>query len=275
MKIQWIIENIVKEPSYTELAAAVESAGHPLIKLNEDFDIEEFLDQIQQIPTIFNGSIEMTKLVRDILEYEELSGVCNPIAYCSFDKFKCSSYYSHYSKYLFNDKYALISLEGLKQNKFLYYGVFGKEALIFLRPDSGEKSFQAQLLDIIDFNKFYEQYIDLKHELVLISTPKTIIGEWRYVVGAGEIIAKSLYRYQGQTSKINAAPKEADDFVKELLKVNFMPDPVCCFDVCQDSEGKFWLLELTSFSSAGLYACDKTKIVEKVSKIIENLDVPF
>ena len=37
--------------------------------------------------------------------------------------------------------------------------------------------------------------------------------------------------------------------------------------ICEDNDGDFWLMELTSFSSAGLYATKKELIVKRVSEI--------
>jgi len=55
--------------------------------------------------------------------------------------------------------------------------------------------------------------------------------------------------------------------VKEILKVGYYPDSVFCIDICQDTDGNFWLMELTAFSSAGLYGCEMEKVVKRVSEI--------
>ena len=205
----------------------------------------------------------MAKLVR-----KDLNQDFRPLIYSTFEKYKCSNYYSYFGSYLFNDKYALLSLSELNRNKFLYYGIFGKEALLFIRPDSGEKTFQAQLLDLLDFDRFYKDNQHLKHDLILISSPKDIKWEGRIVVSKHkEIIAHSTYRFQGQITKIPAIPEDATELVKELLNINYYPDSVFCYDICQGADDKFYLLELTSFSSAGLYECNKEQIVRKVSEI--------
>ena len=118
-----------------------------------------------------------------------------------------------------------------------------------------------------DFDKFYETNKHLEHELVVISTPKTIIGEWRVICSKDSIIDYSLYRYQGQISKIRVAPPNVLEFATKMLKVGYFPDDVFCFDICTDSDNNCWLLELTSFSSCGLYASDKNKLVKEISKI--------
>ena len=43
---------------------------------------------------------------------------------------------------------------------------------------------------------------------------------------------------------------------------------VCvCVCICEDNDGEFWLMELTSFSSAGLYATKKKPVVKRISEI--------
>ena len=51
-----------------------------------------------------------------------------------------------------------------------------------------------------------------------------------------------------------------------LENVEFRPDPVFVIDICKADDGNFYLLEIGSFSCAGLYACNLEKIVSAVSK---------
>lgn len=275
MKVNWVIEDYAKDNSFRELQEAVEKAGHHLIKINGDYDKNIFkelnantdssdLDRTGEYScVVFNGSIKMAKLVR-----QDLNRHIKPVLYCDWPKYLCSSYYTHYGPYLFNDEYCMMTLGELERQKFDVWGHYGKDALIFVRPDSGDKSFQAGLLDLLDLSKFMDAHEDCRHDLVLVSTPKNIQWEGRFVVSRHkEIISHSTYRFQGQITSIPSVPPKSIDFCKEILKVNYIPDSVFCIDLCQDGDGAFRLLELTSFSSAGLYACDKNKIVENVSRI--------
>lgn len=263
MNVTWVIENFTKEESYKQLLESVKNAGHDLISVNETiYNLSQGpLDDLKNQCVVLVGSINMCALLKERLKS------CAPVSYCTQENYKCSKYYSHFGEYLFNDNYAIISLSELKRRKFYYYGLFGKEALLFIRPDTGEKSFQAGLVDILDFDRFYEQFEDLAHELVVVSTPKKIIGEWRVICSKEEVIDYSLYRYQGQTTKIRSIPREAIEFCGKILKNNYKPDSVFCIDVFSDSDNNYWLGELTSFSSAGLYSSNKDNIVKRVSEI--------
>jgi len=263
MKCFWIVENFVKEPSFKGLTEAIKELGYPLLEINGDYS-RDMLTKVDSPCVILNGSIKMVKLVREGLPFNY-----HPVSYCNFQNYKCSAYYSHFGPYLFNDKYCLMSLKELVRQKYDVWGHYGKDGVIFIRPDSGEKTFQAGLLDIIDLAQLHESNTDCEHDLMLVSTPKNIRWEGRFVVSRKrEIIASSTYRFQGQVAKIPSVPEETTKFCKKLLReVNYLPDSVFCFDICQDNDGECWLLELTSFSSAGLYETNKKAIVEKVSEI--------
>lgn len=262
MQTQWIIEHVTQDPSYKELADAVKKQGLPLLEIHGDLSKEqkERLFSLEG-SLVFNGTIDTSTLVK------RYATKCHPVSYCNLRKYKCSKYYPYFASKLFNGQCIWTTLEQLYHDRFFYYGAVGRDAKLFIRPDSGEKLFQAQLLDIIDLDRFYEQCQDIKDKLILISRPKNINWEGRIVCSTKEIIAHSTYRYQGQISKIPAIPKGAKELALQLLEIPYYPDSVFCYDLCEDNDGSFWLLELTSFSSAGLYACDKNAIVEKVSKI--------
>lgn len=264
MSVQWIVENMTHESSYDELIKEIKHQGHPLKTIMKGFKYSDLDNVRADLPVIFLGSIEMTEMVKKHLD------MCYPVAFCTPENYLCRNYMSHFGKYLFNDKYAMVSLAELQRQKWFFYAQFGKEAMIFIRPDSGQKPFQARLVDLLDFDRFVEANDEVKHNLVVVSTPKTIQWEGRIVVSAERgILACSTYRFQGQITKIPSIPPEATKLCNELLKIGYYPDPVFCIDLCQDADNNFWLLEINSFSSAGLYACDKEKIVKNVSEISE------
>ena len=269
MQCHWVIENFTHESSYGDLIKELKRQGRPLKLIRKEYkhsDLDEYRNDEQ--PVIFLGSIEMTELVK-----EQLCD-CAPVAFCTAENYLCTKYVPYFGKYLFNDCYAMLPLAELQRQKSFYYRIFGKECLIFIRPDSGRKPFPARLLDIRDFDSILPSEADSadrKHQMVMVSTPKTINGEWRFVVTKErEIIAMSRYRFQGKISRIPSAPPGALKLVEELLTVGYYPDTVFCIDVCEDADGNYWLLEINSFSSAGLYECKKDLIVNRVSEIAEN-----
>jgi len=258
----WIVENLVKEKSYLALTEEIERQGIPIHKINSDF-YKNNLTFIKNARVMTNGSIEICKLIK--LHLSD----CAPVTYSTFENYLCSTYYPYFEPYLFNDNYIMAPLESINRRKWWFYSLMGKDSTMFVRPDGGDKEFKADLIDIEDWDSFYESCADIKNSLAVVSSPKNIIGEWRFVVTQHkEILAVSSYRFQGLVTKVPSAPVGATEFVKEILEVGYYPDPVFCIDVVMDSDSRFWLMELTSFSSAGLYACKMENIVRRVKEIV-------
>lgn len=263
MNLTWIIENLTKEQSYVELAEAVQNQNIDLVKINGDYYPETLDAYIDNPNVIVAASINMTKLLREKLPLAKI--------FSSFENYFCTKYYPIFGKDLFNDKYIMLPLAEFRRQKWMVYSLLTKESLVFVRPDTGDKSFTGQLLDIQEVERFFLENETYKNDLMIISTPKIINGEWRFVVSEKqEIISVSCYRYRSLKTLVNSAPEGATNFCKNILKKEYFPDRVFCIDIAEDSEGNFWLLELTSFSSAGLYACDKNEIVKRVSDLVLN-----
>jgi hypothetical protein len=270
MKCKWIIENFTDSEDYRDLISAVKESGRYCFAIDKrnhfDFDPSGFNENDC---VIVQGSIQMTKHIN-----EKLPKGCFPVAYSNWNNYLCSTYYPEFKTLLFNDFNEFTTLKNLKENRFHFYEKFGKEALIFIRPDSGEKTFQAQLLDLQDFDRFWANGIQSgvkDDDLIVVSTPKKITGEFRFVCSkyGGEIIASSTYQYQGQRTLIPSVPNEARSKCEEILKSYWYPDSIFCVDIFQDSDMLHYLGELTSFSSAGLYATNKKDIVKRVNEIVE------
>lgn len=271
MKVKWIIENFTDSEDYNALIKAVKESGRECFVISKhnhfDFNPAGFNENDC---VIVQGSIQMTKNIGS-----RLPKGCFPVAYSSWEKYLCSSYYPLFSKHLFNDLHEITTLANLKANKFEYYRRFGKESLMFVRPDSGEKTFQAQLIDIQDFDTFWSNSTAnsaTDNELMIVSTPKKINGEYRFVCSkynGGELISGSTYQYQGKRTFIPSTPPKATEKCKEVLAAGNAPDSIFCVDIAEDADGDCWLLELTSFSSAGLYLTDKVKVVNRVNEVVE------
>ncbi len=268
--MKWVIENLVKEPSYLELSAAAKELGFEVQDIRGDYKRADIIDYEDE-GVLFVGCIEMCKLVGKQLRDQG----CWPATFSTFENYLCTKFYPHFGPYLFNDDYVIVPLSEVKRRLYFFYGLFGKEGLIFMRPDSGDKPFKAGLFDIQDFDRDYEQLVDYKDELVIVSSPKNILGEFRFLVDSNKnIIAVSSYRYQGQLTKVPSAPLAATEMCKKVLDVGYHPDCVFCIDIAQDHDGNCWLLELSAFSSCGLYAMNKKDVVIGVSKAMNVLTGP-
>ena len=265
MNPNWLIEDFTQDSWYRDLIKEVKKQGMECVVLDitNHFDLKPGLIKDNDC-VVFQGSIQLfRKLKKELPAY--------PLGWMTDHNYLCSQYYRHFHKYLFNNKHCFSTVSALKDNKWFFYAAFGKEALIYVRPNGGDKAFTGQLLDLKDFDAFWEDDVKCNAkevDLVVVSTPKNSRGEWRYIcTSKKEIIGTSLYRYQGQQTYIPSAPEKATALCKEILELGWYPDPVFTIDIVEDMDGNYWLLEINSFTAAGPYAAKKDLIVKRVSEI--------
>ena len=109
---------------------------------------------------------------------------------------------------------------------------------------------------------FYEFPVD---SLVVVSSPKEIVCEWRFVVTEGRIVAFSQYKDSTDLNTARVVDDGALELAAEIAASEYQPDPVWILDICKTEDATYRLLEIGGFSFADLYDCDKGAIVEAAS----------
>jgi hypothetical protein len=175
-----------------------------------------------------------------------------------------SSYACHFGEYLLNHDYIMLPFGELNRCQDHLFDRLGVEGRIFVRPDSPLKLFTGQIASRqtfaadLEFMGFYEFPAN---SLVVASSPKKIVTEWRFIVVKGRIVAGSRYKAGNEFSPELGYDSGAFDLAQEIAALGYEPDPVWVLDVCRDSTNTYSLLEIGGFSFADLYACDKTNLV--------------
>jgi hypothetical protein len=98
----------------------------------------------------------------------------------------------------------------------------------------------------------------------VISSCKTILKEWRFVVYKGEIVTGSLYHDFSKTDEPLSLPCEDEgalEYAKEMAKL-YSPEDMWILDICSVRGGEYKIMEIGCFSFAGLYGCDLGKVVD-------------
>jgi hypothetical protein len=141
---------------------------------------------------------------------------------------------------------------------------------LFIRPDSGTKSFYGQVFDYKNFEENWKKETCRMdpHELVVIAPPKIIEKEWRFICAGNEIISGSQYKI-GDSSEIEPGyPPGARSKCEAIIDEGYYPDPMYTVDIGW-SEGRYYLIEINCFSCSGLYACDLKAIVSKAAELAQ------
>jgi hypothetical protein len=206
---------------------------------------------------IFYGSLNLAR---------QLSKENHPnlVIHSTVENYECTKYYAYLGEFLLNKDYMMIPFSEVERMKKFIFKMFGKKGQIFIRPSSGEKTFTGQLINEKEFEQGYTsigQY-DMKPEsIVIISTPKDIVKEWRLVVSEGKIVTGSLYHdctlncnYIGYTEKVKK-------YAEKILDKKYNPDRIWTMDICQTRDEQIHLLEIGGFSCAGMYDGCMTNII--------------
>jgi hypothetical protein len=267
LKAKWVIEVLNDIEDTERLITSLEgySTEYKRIKYipfsDENYDIYPEEDCV-----IFYGSLNLAAQLKRKKKWV-------PGVYCNLDNMKCSTYYSHFGKYLLNSDYTMLPIMEFQRRKEELFKQYGVDNHIFLRPDVGNKILNGEVWSIDDVNvekKALIRYFngDLDKVLVVISSPKIIDCEWRYVIVDREVVTWSQYKENGRISKSPYGNIKALTLADNIAKEEWQPDICYTVDIAKSND-EIRLLEINSFSCSGLYDCDMDLIVKEVSKAAE------
>ncbi len=271
MKVGWLIDADLFDHYRDQLIAEIEKQGHEVHLVSDPKPGYRWEDEgcsyrdafPKDMCVVSHGDIELvTRVAREAR--------WRPGAFGTVENFACSSYFTHLGEHLLNSDYIMLPFGELRRCSDFLFSTLGRDETIFVRPDSPLKLFTGQTVSLATFEADYElmSFYEFPIEsLVVVSSPKTIVGEWRFVVADQKVIAGSEYR-RGETYD----PQPADDLAAYELAVaiaqaDYQPDPVWVVDICKTDTGSYHLLEIGGFSFADLYSCDKEAVVREVSHV--------
>lgn len=171
-----------------------------------------------------------------------------------------------------NQDHLYCSFQDLKDDYDYYYDLFKRHDL-FIRPNAGVKEFTGAVIRrehmMREIDAMEQMYNVSPQSMILISTPKKIYDETRFLIGNDNIIDYSRYQINGKHKIDNWASNEAIEFVEDVLeKTSWRPDELFCIDVASTGSG-IKIIELNSFSCSGWYGMNVEKVIQEVSGIVD------
>ena len=271
MNVGWLIDGDMFPHYRDDLIAAIKSHGHTAKLVHAPSPPFRWDDAgcsyRETFPAdhcvVSHGDIELVSKIHNEQRWR-------PGAFATIEHYYCSNYVNHFGEYWLNRDYLMLPFGDLKRQKQRLFDIFGMDGQIFARPDSPLKLFTGQTASHdsfdadVEYMGFYEFPIQ---SLVVVSSPKIVEREWRFVAANREIVAGCLYCENGQFESKPQINNDAKQLAEKIASCGYAPDPVWIVDICQTSDGEFHLLEIGGFSFADLYACDKSDIVDAVSSV--------
>lgn len=247
--VNWVIEEGIFPENVGKLTEEIHKQGYDFSWIHK----EDFIDRFSYLknPVIFYGSLALSQRLRKRHDW-----VGN---WSDLSKFKCSSYYSKYKESLLNSEYCFIPAGDFDR----FMKVLNQDA--FIRPDSAYKTFTGDVIKSDQTLKnFLVNSVIFDDEMILVSSPKIIHREWRFIVCDGQIASYSLYMRNGNAETSPNCPQDIRDFVQKSLE--YQPETCYILDVCENEDREPKIVEINSFSCSGFYEADLSKIVEAASK---------
>jgi hypothetical protein len=259
MQVKWLVEDDAFPTDTMPFVEAIRKQGMQVKLIDQKpYTTPEFLDFPPEDCVVFYGSLGLAKKL--IKKAKWIPG-----AYYNVPKYSCVNYYAALGKYLLNGNYIMLPYgELIRQKEFLYEHL-SQDRAVFIRPNRGDKVFTGQIVLKENYEKDIGFYNIEPQELVVVSEPRNVLFEWRFVIVEGKVIAGSQYKEGIKFSPEETYPQEAADFATEIA-AHYNPDPAFVVDVCSIKSGLF-LMEVGCFSCAGLYNCNRDVIASRVSEL--------
>ena len=264
MKPKWIIEHVFDDDT-RNLIDSLEATGTEYKVLSSVYDGQwDIYDPKDCVVTY--GSIQFGHIVQRKAQWV-------PGHYCTDRHYLCSYYY-RYFKNMLNDEYLFLPFGAILDKAEFIFDTLGADDAVFIRPDSGNKTFTGALCykERFEFDfKLMGTYDPPPETMCLISTPKNIEKEWRFFVVDWQIMCGSEYkpgRHDIVGTSIHSDGQWAWKMAQQIVeKMEWQPDRAWCIDICKTKSGNFYVLEIGSFSSAGLYECRTQHLVEEINRV--------
>ena len=141
---------------------------------------------------------------------------------------------------------------------------------LFLKPAGGGKLLSGTILEAGHtlFDAHYAQHrrwTPIPDDFpILVARAHMLRAEWRFVITGERVAARSLYKIGRGDVTCPEAPAEAEALAERIARHSWRPTEVFVADIAE-TEDSFRLLELNTFGTSGLYACDLEAVVQAVS----------
>ena len=275
MNVGWIIDAGIFDAYHDELASAVKRNGDSVVSLNRPNPPYGWDDANNSYRRAFpKNSCVVAHADIDLVLRIKNDAIWTPGVFATVSHFYCSHYFAHFGQFLLNRDYIMLPYAELPRCIDFIFDTLGRDGRLFVRPDSPLKIFTGLIITRETFAKDYDFmgfYEFPSESLVVVSSPKNIVTEWRFVVADGVVVTGSQYIAGGEWMSRPAQDPSAEAFAKSVVASGYAPDPVWVLDVCKTDDGGYHLLEIGGFSFAGLYGCDKDLVVQAVSTVAASI----
>lgn len=264
MKPMWIMAPEVFEGRPGEkLPEVVKAMGYACRTVRFDKSTLSYPKMdVVDCPVILHGPIRFVN---------EYSKFCNPGA-LGFKNNSVAEYASNVPReWLLNHDAVYTTFGQFRQDPVRFFDMLHADE-VFIRPNSCYKIFTGCVVarETVDAELSAQAQTSniFNHEIICVSTAKTIDAEFRYVIADQKVLTGSEYRWDNILDVRSDTLPICDELAKKVAEHNWQMDLAYVVDIALSND-QAKIVEFNSFSSSGLYACDLEKVVKGVSAAVE------
>jgi len=245
------------------LAPWLESLGHSAVVTNKpgilDAPAAPFFTPEKCLVVV--GSIQFTRHFMKIHK-----GNC-PGGYYSDERYRCTEYMHQLpQEWLLNARHVFLPFGEVCRKRGWLFELFATDE-IFIRPDSGAKTFTGLVLKSDSAEQELLAIRQLTHvpdqAMTLVSAALPIEAEYRFVIINRTVISGSQYMRAGRIDIGSGVCDECLALAQRVAKCEFQVDIAYTCDIGM-SDGVPKVIELNAFSTSGLYACDIKAVYQAI-----------
>ena len=264
MKLTWLIDIDLMAEEQTGIVPHLKSLGYQVHQLPAALDKPRIKHDEETIYA-FLGSFQELDAIRKHLKF--------PVATYGLNRYvNRSGYASHMPpEWFLNENSIMVTWGLLQRNPTRFFSMFESDRL-FVRPDDGRKTFTGQVFEksnIRDEMLFLDRYSSVMPEtLIWVGEALTVGPEYRFWISDGKVVTWSEYSWNKAPISSPTAPgKILFDMAQNIATLEWQLDRIYTVDITEYN-GEARIIELNSFSCAGLYHCDGKMLLETVSRDI-------
>lgn len=146
------------------------------------------------------------------------------------------------------------------------YGYGARKPGLFIRPASSKKVFSGQVVkNTKDMDALKDISSAMDDTLCVVANPKSVGSEYRFFIVDNKVVAETVYSYNHTAlwlpTSVDAGARKLADHIAML---KWQPDSCYCVDITYGSNSEAQVVELNSFSSAGVYNADAVALLSAV-----------
>lgn len=265
MQVNWLIDTYMLDrggpTGFPTLAEAVREAGHRVHLTTYDPKLGTLPDGIpfgEGECVIAYGSHQFIKRVE-----KHFGSWWVPCAYHRVSTLSYGAYAPYLGDLLLNDDFVILPFAEMVRRR-----TAGWNGNVFIRPNAVTKDFTGFSIPEERFDQEINALQQLARPdpdlLVVVASAKPIDAEFRFVIADRQVVTGSEYRWDGRLDIRRDVHPVCEALAWEVARRDWQADTVYVCDVAL-VEGRGRVLELNTFSAAGLYACDTREVARQVS----------